>query len=257
MNAPLDSCDVLVRIASPAELDDPARIAAYEALLSPEERERLALRRRPEDRLAGLVARALVRTTLSAVAPLPPEAWRFTTSAEGRPELAPGSSPLPLRFNLAHTDGLVAVAVALGRDVGVDVEAHDRPTPVLEIAGRQFDAREFGVLATLPENERPTAFFRLWTLKEAYLKARGLGLPGGLDQVVFDLEEGNSPRCTLGASLADDATAWRFALARPTERHILAVAARRGDDPPLRITLQRAVPLEDDAPPPVVLGESP
>ena len=255
MTSLLSSSDVHVRFATPAELDQPARLAAYEQLLTPDERARLERLRRPEDRLVALVARALLRSSLSRVAPPPPEDWRFTPSAEGRPELVPGITTLPLRFNLSHTGGLVAVVVALERDVGVDVEAHDRPTPLLEIARRQFAEHEHAALAALPEGDRLEAFYRHWTLKEAYLKARGLGLPGGLDQVTFALESGAPPRCALGPSLADEAGAWRFALARPTQRHTLAVAARRGEDPPLRVTLQQAVPLEDDDQPPVVLGE--
>ncbi len=255
MTSPLSCSDVQVHFAVPEELDSPAQRAACEALLTQDERARVERLRRPEDRLAALTARALLRTSLSRYAPLAPEAWRFTPSAEGRPELVPGTSPLPLRFNLAHTGGLVAVAVALERDVGVDVEAHGRSTPVLEIARRQFAEHEHAALAALPEDQRLEAFYRYWTLKEAYLKARGLGLPGGLDQVTFDLDGSDAPRCALGASLADEASAWRFALARPTERHTLAVAVRAGDGAPLSLSLQHSVPLEDDARPPIVLVE--
>ena len=81
-----------------------------------------------------------------------------------------------LRFNLAHSGDWALVAVAAGREVGVDVEQF-RPMPeATPIARSQFSPAEVAALDTLVEAERPAAFFHIWACKEAFIKATGLGL---------------------------------------------------------------------------------
>jgi 4'-phosphopantetheinyl transferase len=210
------------------------------ALLSPDERARLRRFHREPDRRLYLFAHALVRTTLSLYAPdLPPAQWRFVSNAHGRPEIAPGLVDQPLRFNLSHTRGLVACAVALERDVGVDVEHLEPPNLDLGLAASHFAPAEAQALATRPAAAQRARFFALWTLKEAYIKARGLGLAMPLDQFAFDLD-GSEIGVRFSPEANDDEHAWHFARLAPTPRHALALAARRAPGEPLIVNLRSA-----------------
>jgi 4'-phosphopantetheinyl transferase len=123
-----------------------------------------------------VAAHSALRIILARYLNMLPERIRFQASAQGKPGLAPGLDSGGLRFNLAHSGDLALVAVAAGREVGVDVE-HFRPLPeVAPIAERYFSASEREALAQLAEAERPAAFFNIWACKEAFIKATGQGL---------------------------------------------------------------------------------
>jgi 4'-phosphopantetheinyl transferase len=96
----------------------------------------------------------------------------------GKPHLAGGAGARSLRFNLAHADDLALVAVARGREVGVDVEREHPERADLDVARRMFAPPEAQALAALPPRLRARAFFTLWTIREAYAKGTGLGLAG-------------------------------------------------------------------------------
>jgi 4'-phosphopantetheinyl transferase len=105
----------------------------------------------------------------------PPGAWAFEEAPGGKPVLAAHDASA-LSFNLSHTHGFVACAVTLGTEVGIDVENVDRNLRVQEIAERYFAPDELSDLAACPPDARAKRFFDFWTLKEAYLKAIGVGL---------------------------------------------------------------------------------
>ena len=105
-------------------------------MLPSPERDRWRRLRTWHGRREYLLTRELVRTTLSRYAPVDPRAWRFTANRHGRPEIDGPRCDVPLRFNVSHTPGLIVCAVACGRDVGVDVEAWDRPRNVVALADR-------------------------------------------------------------------------------------------------------------------------
>ena len=214
-----------VFMARPEEAD-PARIQACERLESADERARRLRLREPGERRARLVATALLRESLSRYAEVDPAAWRFERSATGRPELAPGQCEPPLRFNVSHTRDLVACAVTVGSDVGVDVEWLGRRAYSAALAARTLAPREARALEALPEPERPARFLVYWTLKEAYAKARGAGLRLPLCSIGFDLADGAPIRASFDAGVGDDPGAWCFALERPTPEHVLALAVR-------------------------------
>ncbi|MNS48137.1 4'-phosphopantetheinyl transferase sfp [compost metagenome] len=180
------------------------------------------------------LARWLVRTTLSRHAPVAPADWRFETNAHGRPAIARAHGLPDLRFNLTHTPGLLAIAVARGREVGLDAEDITRPGETIGIAHRFFAPTELEALLALPdEADRHERFFALWTLKEAYIKARGLGLALPLDSFAFTWrEDGLAFSCDARAE--DESTRWHFTRHRPTPRHALALAVeRQGGEPPV------------------------
>src|SRR5262249_32046832 len=150
---------VHVWYAFTAKCHDPQILRRCENVLSEQERSRCQRFHFDRDRKTFLVAHALVRTVLSNYAPVPPLAWRFTVSTHGKPEIDGGEADLGLRFNLSHTDGLVACAVALRREVGVDVENCDRRPISPGLAERFFAREETAQLDALPAEERRRVFF--------------------------------------------------------------------------------------------------
>jgi 4'-phosphopantetheinyl transferase len=221
----LSPADVHVWLFDGPEDAAPACADRCAALLSPDETARMGRYRFGADQRRYLFAHALVRSVLSRYLPTtPPPLWRFVSNRHGRPEIAPGMTELPLRFNLSHTEGLVACAVTLGRDVGVDVEHLEPRTFDLGIASGHFAPSEVRALMSEPEGARRERFFAIWTLKEAYIKARGLGLALPLDQFAFELPD---LRVHFDPRLNDDANYWHFEQFRPTPTHGLALAVRR------------------------------
>lgn len=196
-----------------ASLDQPpAQVDQLARTLSGDEQRRAARFHFSRDRRRFVVGRGMLRTILGGYLGLPPEAVRFDYGARGKPALAEGSSPArpALRFNLAHSEELALYAFAWGREVGIDVE---RVRPLADadaIVSRFFSAREGASWHRLPEEERPAAFFRGWTRKEAYIKAVGDGLALPLDRFDVPLgpEEGQQELCIAG----DPAEALRWAL---------------------------------------------
>jgi 4'-phosphopantetheinyl transferase len=188
----------------------------------------------PADRHRFVRAHAAGRIILSRYTGNAPALLSFVTNAYGRPELSTPVGEPPLRFNLSHTHGLITVAVCRRFDVGVDVEyAPDRPTEdLLGLASRFFSPLEAASLRRLRSERRGRHFLQIWTLKEAYVKARGLGLSMPLDAFWFDLANDSMPVIRIDPSLHGDADAWRFVLMQPAPRHWLAVAVRGYHDEP-------------------------
>jgi 4'-phosphopantetheinyl transferase len=211
------------------------KLEAYRALLSKDEHDRMARFVFDRDRRAFLITRALVRTMLSRYAPVAPADWTFIANVHGRPEILDRPRGVPdLRFNISHTDGLIACAVTIGREVGVDVEHINRQL-THDVAGRFFAPDEVTDLRKLPPDEQPRAFFDYWTLKEAYIKARGFGLALPLGDFAFRLKPPAPPEITFEPSLEDDPSTWQFMQDWPTPQHRLGLAVRReGNDLPIR-----------------------
>ncbi len=150
--------------------------------LSADEIARAERFRLPKLRDHFVVARGTLRGLLSRYLGIDPAEIALAYGPLGKPALAkPADSPI--HFNLSHSGDVALYAFSLSREVGVDVERH-RPAEKIEgIANRFYSPRECAALAALPEEERRLLFFRYWTIKEAYLKARGKGLSVPLRQV--------------------------------------------------------------------------
>ena len=159
------------------------RRAEFEGALSPDERERANRFRQPQDRLRFVIARGMLRMILAGCVGRPPSELEFTYGERGKPQLKGNSAGI--EFNVSHSEDRALFAIALNRPVGIDVE-YIRAIEVLSLAKRFFRPSEYGVLSALDGAERLRGFFRLWTAKEAYLKATGEGL-AGLEAVEFSL----------------------------------------------------------------------
>jgi 4'-phosphopantetheinyl transferase len=191
------------------------------------------------------ITRVLVRRILSRYARVSPQSWRFGENEHGRPHIEAPQLDARLDFNVSHTAGLIACLVGRERVLGVDVEAKDRVRRVLDISERFFSPSEATALRALPAPRQPDRFLAYWTLKEAYIKARGKGLAIPLHHFSFHLDEGGDVRISFDPALDDDPDRWTFTRTRPSERHQLAVALWRDepDEPAPTIRERDALPL--------------
>jgi len=203
---------------------DPALLAQYAAVLSPEETRRCQRLRFENDRHQFLVSHAWVRHVLSIYADLSPAAWTFTLNAHGRPDIAESVTDLPLRFNLTHTKGLAACLVSLDAACGIDAETLSLPANASGIARKMFAANEQRALASLQGAAYVSRFFGYWTLREAYCKAVGLGLSAPMETFAFEYEETLPIRIRFSADTPDTTRDWQFGLVHLLPTHLLAMA---------------------------------
>lgn len=147
--------------------------AAMEALLRNNEVAALTRLGRPEDRRTVIAGRALAKALLGAATGTAPGDWQLFTDARGAPHArAPAGREAP-RLSLSRTRGAVAAAVSLEGAVGVDIERHDAGLDGSAIATALFAPVDRETIdAARDVND---AFFGVWTLKEAVLKALGTG----------------------------------------------------------------------------------
>jgi 4'-phosphopantetheinyl transferase len=231
------------------EVQPDALLAEYRKLLTDEER--LAAERFHflEDRRQYVIARALTRTVLSRYAEVPPEAWRFIRDEFGRPHVAPDQRPPALpAFNISHTQGLIVCAVTRAPEIGVDVERVSSSRASLDIADRYFSPAEAGALREVPPSQQSERFFHYWTLKEAYIKARGKGLSIPLAQFGFDFPEERALAVSFDARLDDQPARWKFWLCRPSAEHLVAVCAGGASGNSPRLAMRKVVPLRTEQP---------
>ena len=160
---------------------------AFENLLSPEEKVKNERYRHDRDRQLHLMARWMCRTVLSRYEPdIEPFQWQFQPNIHGKPEVTgPKNMDGILHFNITHTEGVVVMAVSRSGPVGVDVERVGRPMDYLGMSRRFFAEIEAESVRNSSEAERSELFYRIWTLKEAYVKAIGKGLAHALDSFWF------------------------------------------------------------------------
>ena len=177
-----------------------------------------------------VAAHALLRVMLSEQAAIAPERWRFVVAGHGKPAIDPALGQPRLRFSLSHSRGLVACAVGCDHDLGVDVEAARQSLAVLALARRHFAAAEVELIATAPPDCQDAMFYRLWTLKEAYVKATGEGITAALDGFCFALDPLS---ISFTSTRRDHPEAWQFTEIRPGPRQYLALAVRRPATDPI------------------------
>ena len=158
------------------------------------------------DRSRFLAGRGVLRRLLAHYLDTSSAQIKFAVNAHGKPELK--SNPHSLRFNISHSRNQALFAFCFERDIGVDIE-WARPDldaqKILRLANRFFTTSESHTLSTLEEAARRAAFFRLWTRKEALLKAIGTGVAGGLSQYEISLLAGEKPQILAPT---DEAKLW-------------------------------------------------
>lgn len=165
-------------------------LEGYRNWLSPHERKRYEGFAIDDQAHEYLISRALLRYVLSQyVLGVQPSDWMFVADENGKPRLAEGFAHLDLHFNLSHSGDLVVLAVSQGIELGVDVELIRRPVFNMAMAEHYFANSEIQHLQFLPTYLQVERIAEFWTLKEACLKASGLGLRVPLSQLEVSIDD--------------------------------------------------------------------
>jgi len=164
--------------------------ARLERLLSGDELQRAACFHRSQDRERFILARAFLRDALSAYVQTEPADLQFAVTPAGKPRLRGRGAGTPVQFNLSHSDAIALLAITADRPVGIDIERVRRDIEHDAIVRQFFSPTECREYFRLGDEERPSAFARLWTRKEAYLKALGEGMGKPLDSFAVPMAPG-------------------------------------------------------------------
>jgi len=216
---------------------EPALVGDLASLLTPEELARTGRRRTPQAQGGAVASRALLRLLLARYTGLNPEALRFNAGSHGKPEVRPSKGQPEIAFNVSHSDGMALVAVAPEGTIGVDVE---RIRPGLDwkrLAGRYFAPQEVDWLQQQPDGGACEAFFRLWTCKEAVVKALGVGLSLPFCWFVVSSIPASDPQVQFIECGKGEGDEWQLIELTPGAGFAatLAVQRGRGEVRPVRI----------------------
>jgi 4'-phosphopantetheinyl transferase len=192
--------------------------------LSVEENVRASRYRSSADRKNFVTSRAVLRDILSRYIEQAPVNMIFGYSAEGKPFLRNQSGGREITFNVSHSDDLAIYAVSCVKEVGIDLERVESFDDREGVARRFFSARELAVFRASGETGQTEVFFRLWTRKEAYLKARGLGLTQEGRGFDARLQRGQAAKM-----VDENGVQWRAEELLPAPGYLAAVVAKGGD----------------------------
>jgi 4'-phosphopantetheinyl transferase len=187
----------------------PEQVQACHDILSSDEQATAARFYFQKDRDQYIVARGVLRTILSRYLDVAPDQIQFSYGSHGKPTLTNSLGVEIVNFNVSHSHKLALVGVTRGRQLGIDLEYIQKDFACEEIARRVFSPQEIATLNDLPGDLRHEAFFNCWTRKEAYIKARGLGLSYPLNQFEVSLIPGE-PAQLIGVGDDDlfEASRW-------------------------------------------------
>jgi len=192
-----------------------------------------------------LLGRMLIRRTLSQYAELPPAAWKFVENDYGKPTIEIAGKGHALFFNLSHSGDRLVLAIANNESIGVDIESRNKPRRLLKVADRYFSPTEVADLFALSEAEQLSRFYDLWTLKEAYIKACGLGLAISLQHFSYSFPSDRRILVDFSAERNDDAAQWQFWLIDPGGPFKMGLAIKSGLNKITKIQSRKYLALEE------------
>lgn len=209
------------------ELTDGAKLAEAWSLLNEAERTRAARFLVPRARLEYMLSHALIRRALSSRSGVDPRDFVFRTGPFGKPFIAEPLEHVSLRFNMSHSHGLLACAVCKDTEVGVDVEHTGADIDMMEVAREVMSPAELEVFQRTPERRQRKHFYAIWTLKEAFMKAKGEGFHLTPSRIELTLgPQGEVENATLDR--APILSRWAFYRFWPTPEHAGALVAPAG-----------------------------
>ncbi len=214
--------------------NDPPSLAHWLGTLSADERRRAERFHSSLHRDRFIAGRGILRDLLSRYLGTPAQDFQFCANTHGKPALVPASGASDVRFNLSHSRGLALFAFTLGCEVGVDLESLRSSVRDVDLAERFFSPREIEVLRALPPDSQHEMFFHCWTRKEAYIKARGVGLSLGLSNFAVSLDSDMKNYLPIASNEDAEAQRWNLRRLDPGEGFAGAVAAE-GTDWPLKL----------------------
>lgn len=218
----LTDSDIHVWVASlemaHQEIDEPF------TLLAPDEKARAERFYFERDRNRFIAGRYILRMIIGGYLGMNPSQIEFTYREAGKPVLKPGPQSKELEFNLSHSNDLVLYIFSRNHEVGIDVE-YIHPMPDMDdFAERFFSSREAELINLLRGEEKETAFFKLWTCKEALLKANGSGLTMPLSHMeVFLNADGSVALSSIGGD-RQLGSRWHLQAFNPAQSYQAALA---------------------------------
>lgn len=204
----------------------PERLVTLRALLTRDElakADRIVVAVKREQ---SAVSRGVARTLLSAYTGVPAADLRFRYGDKGRPHLDGAGEELV--FNVSHSGDVGMLAVTRAGELGVDVERLDPKVDLIGIGRRFFSPIEHADLVTQEGDALTRAFFRAWTRKESYLKARGTGLSLPLDGFDVTLLPEQEPRLLATRFDPGNAARWTLTELDPCDGYVGALCADLG-----------------------------
>ncbi|KAH6830551.1 4'-phosphopantetheinyl transferase superfamily [Perilla frutescens var. hirtella] len=257
----------------PSEVKSESLVKQYLDILSPCERENVLRLQGEELRKSALLARALVRTTIARYqmnSQVDPRSLKFRKNMHGKPEVCWPSiddwDPPPLHFNLSHTSSLIACGVTINSQIGIDVEEKHRSIKhnILSFARRYFSKYEVQFLGAISDPQvQQREFIKLWTLKEAYVKALGKGFSGapfktftirarGVMEGYVNAKDSSTKASEIVVDSFDDPTdvisSWQFLLLELAGSHYAAICteAHGKTNVPGKLMVWKTIPFLED-----------
>lgn len=247
----------------PNEVKSESLIKKYVDLLSPIEKEHVFSMRGDELQKHALLARALVRTTITRYqicSRVSPKSLEFRKNAHGKPEVSwqhkDDWHPPPLHFNLSHTSSLIACGITVNSPIGIDVEEKQRrmKNNILSFARRYFSHEEVERLSAISDLEvQRQEVIKLWTLKEAYVKALGTGFSGApfnTFTIRFGSANPNAKDCAMVIVPLEKptnvTTNWQFAQVELAGSHYAAICRENDEGAPMKLIVRKTVPLVEE-----------
>lgn len=220
----------------------------HAACLPQQEKDKVLSYKFDKDRILSLVSKVMLRTLLSTQFPAKNSIdWCFSANRFGKPFIDGSDDESRLKFNLSHTEGLVACALSVDNEVGVDVEVINKKESLFDIEQTVFTTREVASLQTYAHKEdRFKHFFRLWTLKEAYIKYIGGGFSIPLQEFEFEFQKGRIIFVKRNDNPAQTPPAFYSALMAP--RHALSIAVQSTNSSVLNIDMRDFSDLKNAKP---------
>lgn len=195
--------------------------------LSPDEKIRAEQFYFEKDRIAYAFSRATLRCVLSQYIAIEPSTIKLNYTLYGKPFLDPSQNAQQLHFNVSHTHHCVVYAITKNDEVGVDVEYVKKNIDYAAIAKHFFSSQEYALINQAHPSEKCDIFYRIWTCKEAFIKALGLGLSYTLND--FDVGElsNNSAKILRIKNDFEKSKNWSLFCWTPMDGYVAALAVER------------------------------
>ena len=222
----LDRSEVHVwKIDLDAGPDTPATLLE---LLSEQERGQARRFHHMRDRSGYVISHGMLRMLLGGYLDVHPGTIDVAVTADGKPYLLPLPGRPSVSFNLSHSGGLAVIAIAASPEIGIDIECLDSDFPIADAACQVLTDTEFEALASLPEQLRIPAFYRFWTMKEAYLKGVGTGITREMNSLEITAFPGKPAYRCGAADVPKGAGDWILFELPPIPGYAGALAVRTG-----------------------------
>jgi 4'-phosphopantetheinyl transferase len=246
MRIQLPANEIHLWFVDTSQITGQALLSQYRHLLSPQEVIRNQRFKFEKDRKQHLITRALVRSVLSSyINTVSPADWQFNTNEYGKPEVAPETLPYPLKFNVSHSQEMIVLSAHSCQEVGVDIEFLNRKSATKELASHVFSKHENQQLKHLQGDIFNKHFYDFWTLKEAYIKACGMGLSIPLDSFSFSLLGNEEIAVHFEGDREDKPEKWQFWQIRPNDDYIVSLGMKSDAPKPVKLRMRKAIPLKE------------